>query len=110
MPKSSLAEFALVVVYTYNERGALERLVKLILQQPDPLHVLVIDDNSSDGTDQSADQLARQDNRVQVFHRSRKMGLGFAYRLGCEYALRSDYGWMVTMNADFSHNQRYIQQ
>lgn len=110
MPKSPLAEFALVVVYTYNERGALERLVKLILQQPDPLHVLVIDDNSSDGTDQSADQLARQDNRVQVFHRSRKMGLGSAYRLGCEYALRSDYGWMVTMNADFSHNPRYIPQ
>lgn len=110
MIKSQLSNYALVVVQTLNELESLERLVKLILQQPALLHVLVIDDNSSDGTSQLADQLARQDSRVKVFHRARRLGLGSAYRLGCEYALRSEYGWMVTMNADFSHNPRYIPQ
>ncbi|MHB1355354.1 MAG: glycosyltransferase [Anaerolineae bacterium] len=110
MVNSPLSNTALVVVYTLNEHESLERLVKLILQQPAPLHVLLIDDNSPDGAGQLSDQLARHDSRIHVFHRSRKLGLGSAYRLGCEYMLRSGYGWMVTMNADFSHNPRYIPQ
>jgi dolichol-phosphate mannosyltransferase len=110
MPGVPLAKFALVVVYAFDARDTLERLVKVTLEQPAPLHVFIINDNSSDESGLIADQLARHDDRVQVFHRPRNLGRGAAYRLGCEYALRSGYGRMVTINADFTHNPRYIPQ
>lgn len=102
------AEQALVIVPTYNEVENLERLVGEILSQPAPLHVLIVDDNSPDGTGAVADALAAQDARVRVAHRPGKLGLGTAYVCGFERALVEGYGYAITMDADFSHNPRYL--
>ncbi len=102
------AEQALVIVPTYNEIENLERLVGEILAQPAPLHVLIVDDNSPDGTGALADALAASDARVRVAHRPAKLGLGTAYTCGFERALAEGYGYAITMDADFSHNPRYL--
>ena len=98
-----------VVVPTYNEAGNLERLVNELLALPLSLSVLVVDDNSPDGTGDLADRLANQHpNRVVVIHRPRKLGLGTAYLAGFRRALESDFDRIMTMDADFSHHPRYI--
>jgi dolichol-phosphate mannosyltransferase len=86
-----LTEFTLAALYALNASESHERSIKLILQQPAPLHILVIDVNSSDDTGHLADQLSQQDNRVQVFYRSWKLGLGAAYKLACERVVHSRY-------------------
>lgn len=110
MPDSQCTPISLVVIPTYNERESIERLVHIILHHADNLHVLIIDDNSPDGTGQIADALSRRDERIQVIHRPRHMGYASACKQGFEYALRNAYPYVVTMNADFSHNPRYIPQ
>ncbi|NLG28762.1 MAG: polyprenol monophosphomannose synthase [Chloroflexi bacterium] len=107
---SSKAGRALVIVPTYNEAENIERLVREILAQPAPLDVAVVDDNSPDGTGQLADALAQQDERVQVLHRAAKLGLGTAYIAGFKHALAQAYDYAITMDADFSHNPRYLPQ
>ena len=99
---------ALVIVPTYNEAENIDRLVSEILSQAAPLHVAIVDDNSPDGTGQLADALAAGSPRVQVIHRPRKMGLGTAYIAGFKRALEEGYGYAITMDADFSHNPRYL--
>ena len=103
-----LAETALVIVPTYNEADNIERLVGEILAQPAPLHVVIVDDNSPDGTGALADALASKDARVQVIHRPAKLGLGTAYIAGFERAFQQGYGYVITMDADFSHPPRYL--
>lgn len=102
------AEQALVIVPTYNEVENIARLVHEILSQPAPLHVLIVDDNSPDGTGAVADALAAEDGRVRVVHRPAKLGLGTAYTCGFAHALAEGYGYAITMDADFSHNPRYL--
>jgi dolichol-phosphate mannosyltransferase len=99
---------ALVIVPTYNEADNIERLLTEILQQPAPLDVVVVDDNSPDGTGRIADTLAQRHGRVSVIHRSAKMGLGTAYIAGFRRALEMGYGYAITMDADFSHNPGYL--
>lgn len=108
MSAANRAEQALVIVPTYNEAENIEPLVREILSQPAPLHVLIVDDNSPDGTGALADALAAGDERVQVIHRAGKLGLGTAYVCGFERALAEGYGYAITMDADFSHNPRYL--
>ena len=98
----------LVIVPTYNEVENIERLVKEILAQPVPLHVVVVDDNSPDGTGDVADDLAEENDRVRVLHRPAKLGLGTAYRAGFDLALADDYKYALTMDADFSHSPNYL--
>ena len=86
-----MAERALVVVPTYNERVNLPLIVPQILQQDPRLEVLVVDDNSPDGTGQLADELAAADARVHVLHRPGKAGLGKAYLAGFRWALDRGY-------------------
>jgi dolichol-phosphate mannosyltransferase len=94
----------LVVVPTYNEAQNLSALVESILDAGD-FHVLVVDDNSPDGTGSIADQLtARYSPYVAVLHRSGKQGLGTAYRAGFAYALARGYRHVFEMDADFSHD------
>jgi dolichol-phosphate mannosyltransferase len=93
----------LVIVPTYNERDNLPVLVPAILRVDPDLDVLVVDDNSPDGTGESADEIASQEERVKVLHRAGKLGLGTAYVAGFEYALRHGYDRVVEMDADFSH-------
>lgn len=94
---------SVVVIPTYNERLNLEQLVTRILQLRPDLDVLVVDDNSPDGTGEIADMLARRDGRVSVIHRERKGGLAGAYVAGFRQALSGPYQFIVQMDADFSH-------
>ena len=103
-----MPELGLVVVPTYNERENLPQIVPRILAIDSRLQVLVVDDNSPDGTGRFADELAAADPRVHVLHRQAKQGLGRAYLAGFRWALERDYNWIFEMDADFSHDPRYL--
>ena len=94
----------LVIIPTYNECENLPDIVPAILGQGDHFNVLIVDDNSPDGTGQLADQLANGDPRVAVIHRQEKRGLGTAYVAGFEQALTQGYDFVFEMDADFSHD------
>lgn len=91
-----------IVLPTYNERSNLEALVKTIGQYL-VADVLIVDDNSPDGTGQLADQLSRTHGHVHVLHRPKKQGLGPAYLAGFEWALQRKYDRIIEMDCDFSH-------
>jgi len=93
-----------VVIPTYNERDNLERLARQILSQDPAINLLVVDDNSPDGTGALADRLAAEESRVRVLHRAGKLGLGSAYREGFRLALDMGADLVVQMDADFSHD------
>jgi len=95
---------SLVILPTYNERENLERIVAAILDQGLEFEVLIVDDNSADGTGQIAERLSEREPRVHVLHRPGKLGLGTAYIAGFEWALARDYGYVHEMDADFSHD------
>ena len=95
---------ACVVLPTYNERENLPSIVPAILAAAPQVDVLVVDDNSPDGTGALADALAAKDPRVRVLHRARKEGLGRAYLAGFAEALSRGYGRILEMDADFSHD------
>jgi dolichol-phosphate mannosyltransferase len=103
-----MAERALVVMPTYNERVNLPLIVPQVLQQDPRLEVLVVDDNSPDGTGTLADELAAADGRVHVLHRPGKAGLGKAYIAGFRWALERGYDFVFEMDADFSHDPKYL--
>ena len=93
----------LVIVPTYNERDNLPRVIPLILEQGEAFHILVVDDNSPDGTGELADELAGANERVNVLHRAGKMGLGAAYVAGFGWGLERGFDALVEMDADLSH-------
>ncbi|MEA1997431.1 MAG: polyprenol monophosphomannose synthase [Gemmatimonadota bacterium] len=100
---------ALVIVPTYNEKENIHSLVDKVLEVNSGLEVLVVDDNSPDGTGSMADSMAERDLRVHVMHRAGKLGLGSAYRDGFRYALERDYELVFEMDADFSHDPKYLE-
>lgn len=104
MPKTT------IVLPTYNEKENLPRIIEALFAQPiDDLHVLVVDDNSPDGTGQLAETLAETYNgRISVLHRTEKAGLGPAYIAGFKHALQTDTDYILQMDADFSHQPKYI--
>jgi dolichol-phosphate mannosyltransferase len=94
----------LVVLPTYNEASNLPQIVPAILAQG-PFHILIVDDNSPDGTGRLAEELrGRFAERLAVLHRPGKLGLGTAYIAGFKYALARDYDCVFEMDADFSHD------
>jgi len=100
---------AVTIVPTYNEKENIELLVGEILALPVSVGVLVVDDNSPDGTGEIADRLAMEHpGRVHVLHRPGKLGLGTAYIAGFKRALEMGAERIMTMDADFSHHPRYI--
>lgn len=101
---------ALVIIPTYNERENLPRLVPLVLSQDERLDILIIDDNSPDGTGSTADALAEGSDRVHVMHRAGKLGLGTAYLAGFRWGLDRGYAWLLEMDADFSHDPVHLPQ
>ena len=98
----------LVTLATYNESENLPDLVQAIMEVHPEANVLVIDDNSPDGTGKIADSLSASDSRIHVLHRAGKLGLGTAMIAGMRYALEHHYQFMLNMDADFSHHPRYV--
>ena len=98
----------IVVIPTYNERDNLEKLVGQILSLDPAIELLVVDDNSPDGTGELAERLAAETGRVHVLHRKGKLGLGSAYREGFAKALDAGADLVVQMDADFSHDPAMI--
>lgn len=94
----------LIVMPTYNERENLPRMVQRLLSLPVKVDLLVVDDNSPDGTGKLADELAAKHPEVHVLHRSEKNGLGRAYLAGFKWALEHSYEFIFEMDGDFSHN------
>jgi len=99
---------SLVIIPTYNEKQNIESLIEALLNLGKQLHILIIDDNSPDGTGVIADQLAKKHQEVHVLHRKGKLGLGTAYVEGFKYALKSGAKYILQMDADFSHQPRAI--
>ncbi len=98
-----------VILPTYNEVENLERIVGAVLARlPGSRRVLVVDDNSPDGTGEIADRLAAADESVDVLHRERKEGLGPAYLAGFRVALDGGAQRIIEMDADFSHDPSYL--
>ncbi|MCI0745181.1 MAG: polyprenol monophosphomannose synthase [Verrucomicrobia subdivision 3 bacterium] len=95
---------ALVIVPTYNEKDNLPALAQRVMAHPPQIEMLVVDDNSPDGTGRVADELAAKNMRVHVLHRAEKDGLGRAYCAGFKWALERDYEFILEMDGDFSHN------
>ncbi|MEQ8247524.1 MAG: glycosyltransferase [Alphaproteobacteria bacterium] len=104
----SLSESAtkppLVFAATYNERDNIEELCRQVLGLPLGVSMLVVDDNSPDGTGRVLDRIAASEPRLKVMHRPRKLGLGTAHMLAMAYAIHHRYPYLVTMDADFSHS------
>jgi len=106
----NVAERALVIIPTYNEAPNLGNLVPQVLAQDPRLEILVIDDNSPDGTGRMADALAAKESRIHVLHREGKLGLGTAYLAGFRWALERGYDYVFEMDADFSHDPQHLKQ
>ncbi len=98
----------LVIIPTFNERENITHLVSEILQLKEELHVLVVDDNSPDKTGEALLTAFPSDNRVHLLKRERKLGLGTAYSAGFRYTLENGYAMAITMDADFSHDPKYL--
>jgi dolichol-phosphate mannosyltransferase len=98
------------VIPTYNEAENLPLLVPQVLNQGPGIDVLVVDDDSPDGTGKLADELADGNPRVHVLHRSEKQGLGPAYRAGFARALELGADFILQMDADFSHPPEKIRE
>jgi dolichol-phosphate mannosyltransferase len=98
----------LVIVPTYNERDNLPILIDAVFAVLDKAHVLVVDDASPDGTGDVVDEMVARDSRVHVLHRQAKLGLGTAYIEGFKLALERGYDIVVEMDADMSHDPRFL--
>lgn len=99
---------ALICLPTYDERENLAPMIDAILAAVPQVDVLVIDDNSPDGTGRLADEIAAREPRVKVLHRAGKEGLGRAYLAAFAWALARDYGLVLEMDCDFSHDPAYL--
>jgi len=99
---------ALIIFPTYDERENIEQIIHAVLPLDPRINVLVVDDNSPDGTGEIVDKLAAQEPRVNILHREHKAGLGRAYIAGFKWALERDFSYIFEMDADFSHSPQYI--
>jgi dolichol-phosphate mannosyltransferase len=99
---------ALIVMPTYNERDNVRDIVARLHEALPGAHVLFVDDNSPDGTGALLDELAAVDPRLHVLHRAGKLGLGTAYIEGFRWAIERGYDYMFEMDADGSHDPRYL--
>lgn len=106
----SKAGKTLVTVATYNEIDNLPLLVAEIFRHSPQVDLLVIDDNSPDGTGRWCDDQARQDARIHCLHREGKLGLGTAIVAGMRHAIEYGYRYVVNVDADFSHHPKYVPQ
>ena len=99
---------SLIIIPSYNERENIEKLISEIFTVSPDLNILVVDDNSPDGTGELLDKIAKADLRVKVIHRAGKLGLGTAYIEGFKYAISQGFDYIFEMDADLSHEPKYI--
>jgi dolichol-phosphate mannosyltransferase len=99
---------ALIIFPTYNERDNIEKIVHAVLPLDPRINVLIVDDNSPDGTGKIADKMAAAESKVHVLHREKKEGLGQAYIAGFRWALEREFDFIFEMDADFSHGPEYL--
>jgi dolichol-phosphate mannosyltransferase len=103
-----MADKALIIVPTYNERENIPTLIAQVLEKDPRIDVLVVDDNSPDKTGDLVEDIQRREPRVHLLRRPGKLGLGTAYRDGFRWALARDYEYIFEMDADFSHDPRHL--
>jgi dolichol-phosphate mannosyltransferase len=104
----SNSETTLITVATYNEIENLPALVEEIFRHAPAAHLLVVDDNSPDGTGRWVDEQAARDPRIRCLHRSGKLGLGTAIIAAMRYSIEHGYRYLLNMDADFSHRPKYL--
>ncbi|MCX7797886.1 MAG: polyprenol monophosphomannose synthase [Melioribacter sp.] len=100
---------ALVIIPTYNELDNVQKLIPFILERYPDINILIVDDNSPDGTADYIAQLGKNDSRVKLIKRESKMGLGTAYVEGFKFMLRNGYDVAIQMDADYSHDPNEIE-
>lgn len=98
----------LVIIPTYNEKDNISKVIPLVLKQDPDIEVLVVDDNSPDGTGKIVEELQISNPRIKLIRREKKSGLGTAYLAGFKYALENGYNYIFEMDSDFSHDPSYI--
>ena len=98
----------LIIIPTYNELENLRPLIEEIFKYVPQTDILIVDDNSPDGTGKLADELSAEHPQIHVLHRAGKLGLGTAYIAGFKYAIEHEYDAAFEMDADFSHDPRYL--
>ena len=99
---------ALVIIPTYNEAQNAEKIITEVLQQSDIVDVLIVDDNSPDGTAGIVKNMMENNSRIHLLQRQKKLGLGTAYVAGFKYAIERGFDFIFEMDADFSHNPKEI--
>src|SRR5436309_8777901 len=98
----------LVVTPTYNEAENIEKFVSLVFAQCEGIEMLIVDDNSPDGTGEILERMKAGNDRIHLIRRPGKMGLGTAYVEGFKYAIANRYDSVIEMDADLSHNPEEI--
>ena len=98
----------LIIIPTYNEKDNIEVITSAVLELPYNFNVLIVDDNSPDGTGAIADTLSSNNNLIYVIHNSEKKGIGPAYIKGFKWGLERGYDLLFEMDADFSHRPHYL--
>jgi len=99
----------LICIPTYNEKENIENIITEVLAQGDDLEVLIIDDNSPDGTSEIVERLKKDNPKIHLLQRPGKLGLGTAYIDGFGYGLKLPHiGYLMEMDADFSHDPKYL--
>jgi dolichol-phosphate mannosyltransferase len=103
-----MTERSLIIIPTYNELDNIKKIIPDILERYEEIDVLVVDDNSPDGTGDYIEQLTQESNRIKIIKRPSKMGLGTAYITGFKFALQNGYDYIFEMDADYSHDPKEI--
>ncbi len=98
----------LVILPTYNEKDNIEKIIRAVLPQDERLEVLVVDDNSPDGTGKIVEGMIIPNGRIHILHREKKEGLGRAYLAGFKWGIEKKYDYLFEMDADFSHDPAFI--
>ncbi|MGC9366536.1 MAG: polyprenol monophosphomannose synthase [bacterium] len=95
---------ALVIIPTYNEIENIHRIISAVLKQHPSIEILIVDDNSPDGTGDEVEKMRADNSRIHLMRRPRKLGLGTAYVAGFKWALQQNFNYVFEMDADFSHD------
>jgi len=98
----------LIIIPTYNELENLPRLLPEVLSKEEGIHILIVDDNSPDGTAAFVENEMKNNNRIHLIKRPSKQGLGTAYIAGFKFAIQNGYDFIFEMDADFSHDPKEI--